>query len=186
VYRWNEDGMAGICDERQTFCGRELYVTISRRSLPMKNDFLSQITISPRYLGVDTDINKVIAQVKVAPNPHWVAFSPDGISAYTANHESTLVSVIDVPTLTVLGTIPVGMSPHSIAVHLSLALATNVNYDAGTVSVIDTWNSLADPREVNLAPWCGRPCRRGPATPWAINRRGDEGLRWTANDQRRR
>ncbi|MCA1694875.1 MAG: hypothetical protein LC749_09145, partial [Actinobacteria bacterium] len=20
VYRWNEDGMAGVCDERQTFC----------------------------------------------------------------------------------------------------------------------------------------------------------------------
>jgi YVTN family beta-propeller protein len=67
-----------------------------------------------------------------------VAFSPDGSRAYTANHESNLVSVIDVPTLTVLGTIPVGMSPHSIAVHPSLPLAANVNYDAGTVSVIDT------------------------------------------------
>ena len=32
----------------------------------------------------------------MAPNPHWVAFSPDGTFAYTANHESDLITVLDV------------------------------------------------------------------------------------------
>ena len=68
------------------------------------------------------------------PNP----FSRDGSRAYTADHESNVVSVIDTTTLKVLATIPVGTSPHSIAVHPNLPLVANVNYDAGTVSVIDT------------------------------------------------
>jgi YVTN family beta-propeller protein len=38
---------------------------------------------------VDTQTNSVLAQIKVAPNPHWVAFSRDSSEAYTAYSCST-------------------------------------------------------------------------------------------------
>lgn len=87
---------------------------------------------------VATDTNTVIAQIKVAPNPHSVAFSGNSSRAYTANHESNLVSAIDNAALGVLATIPVGTSPHSIAISPDRPLVADVNYDANSVSVIDT------------------------------------------------
>ena len=52
----------------------------------------------------------------MAPNPQWDAFSPDSKFAYTANHESNLITVLDVATKTVVGAVRVGKSPHSVAV----------------------------------------------------------------------
>ena len=45
---------------------------------------------------INTATNTVTTTLPVAPNPHWVAFSPDGNLAYTANHESNLITVLDV------------------------------------------------------------------------------------------
>ena len=81
----------------------------------------------------------------MAPNPHWVAFSPDGTFAYTANHESNLITVLDVATKTVVGEVRVGSSPHSVAVSPTEPLVANVNYDGHSVSVIDTrTNTVTD------------------------------------------
>ena len=74
----------------------------------------------------------------VAPNPHWVAFSPDGRFAYTANHESNLITVLEVATKKVVGEVRVGKSPHSVAASPTEPLVANVNYDGHSVSVIDT------------------------------------------------
>ena len=75
--------------------------------------------------------------IDVAPNPHWVAFTPDG-SRSTANHDSNVVSAIDTATNTVITTIPVPTSPHSIAVHPTRPILIVATYDADSASVIDT------------------------------------------------
>src|SRR4051794_7031483 len=87
---------------------------------------------------IDTATDSVVKTIAVAPNPHWVAFSPDGKIAYTANHESNLITVLDVGAKSVIGTVRVGKSPHSVAVSRTQPLVANVNYEAGSVSVIDT------------------------------------------------
>ena len=60
---------------------------------------------------IDTATNTVTRTLPVAPNPHWVAFSPDGTFAYTANHESNLITVLDVATKTVVGAGAGGQQP---------------------------------------------------------------------------
>ena len=87
---------------------------------------------------IDTATNTVTRTLPVAPNPHWVTFSPDGRFAYTANHESNRITVLDVATKTVVGEVRVGRSPHSVAVSPTDPLVANVNYDGHSVSVIDT------------------------------------------------
>ncbi|MEU4428759.1 YncE family protein [Actinoplanes sp. NPDC024001] len=78
------------------------------------------------------------ARISVPPNPHWVTFSPDGSIAYTANHESSQISVINTKDRLVLRNIKVGKSPHSIAVTPDGRTLIVTNYDLDTVEVFDT------------------------------------------------
>ncbi|MBG0562530.1 beta-propeller fold lactonase family protein [Actinoplanes aureus] len=77
-------------------------------------------------------------RISVPPNPHWVTFSPDGGIAYTANHESSQISVINAKEGLVLRNIKVGRSPHSIAVTPDGRTLIVTNYDLDTVEVFDT------------------------------------------------
>lgn len=78
------------------------------------------------------------ARISVPPNPHWVTFSPDGSIAYTANHESSQISVIKTEERLVLRNIKVGKSPHSIAVTPDGRRLIVTNYDLDTVEIFDT------------------------------------------------
>ena len=73
------------------------------------------------------------------PNPHWVEFSTDGTRAYTANHESNLVSVIDTATDTVVGRGP-GASGARTAWRCTRPgrCVADANYDCDSVTMIDT------------------------------------------------
>ncbi|MGA8236021.1 MAG: YncE family protein, partial [Candidatus Sulfotelmatobacter sp.] len=68
----------------------------------------------------------------------YVAFTPDGTSAYTANYNSNTVSVIDTASQTVVATVPVQSGPAGVAMALTsngtFAYVTNSN--SNTVSVI--------------------------------------------------
>jgi serine/threonine-protein kinase len=85
---------------------------------------------------VNTDSNIVARSVPMAPNPHRVIFAAG--RAYVVNHESNLVTVLNVADATILATIPVGRSPHSIAPSPDGSRVAVVNYDGNTVSMIDT------------------------------------------------
>ncbi|GIF19001.1 YVTN family beta-propeller protein [Actinoplanes tereljensis] len=78
------------------------------------------------------------ADITVPNNPHAVGFSGDLMRAFTANHESNLVAVIDMRTDKLLDTVPVSKSPHSIAVSPDGRRAMVVSYQTNTVDVIDT------------------------------------------------
>ena len=76
-------------------------------------------------------------QVVVPPNPHAVSFSARFMRAFTANHESNAVSIIDMRTEKVLKSVPVSRSPHSVAVSPDGRFALVAGYEANTADLID-------------------------------------------------
>ena len=79
-----------------------------------------------------------LAEIKVKPNPHAVGFSGDQMRAFTANHESNAVSVLDMRTNEVTRTIPVAKAPHSIAVSPDGRMVLVAGYEADAANLIDT------------------------------------------------
>jgi YVTN family beta-propeller protein len=69
--------------------------------------------------------------------PYGVAMSTDGTRAYVTDIQNNRVSVVDIATRAVVGSIAVGKSPWGIAVGRD-GRAYVVNSDDGTLSVIDT------------------------------------------------
>ncbi|WP_203794740.1 YncE family protein [Actinoplanes derwentensis] len=78
------------------------------------------------------------ARISVPPNPHWIVFTPDGKTAFTANHESSQLSVVNVADRLVLKNFKVGKSPHALAVTPDGAQLVVTNYDLDTVEVYDS------------------------------------------------
>jgi YVTN family beta-propeller protein len=76
-------------------------------------------------------------QVTVPPNPHAVSFSARYMRAFTANHESNAVSVIDMRTEKLLRSVPVSRAPHSVAVSPDGQFALVAGYEANTADLID-------------------------------------------------
>jgi len=86
----------------------------------------------------DTSTAKEVASYPVPHNPHWIAVTKDGRTGYTANHESNVVTVLDLADNgRVVTTIPVGTSPHSIAISPDGTRVSVCNFDSNNVSVID-------------------------------------------------
>jgi YVTN family beta-propeller protein len=54
--------------------------------------------------------------VEVGQRPWGVAISPDGSTVYTANGPSNDISIVDVATRTVVGTVKAGSKPWGAAV----------------------------------------------------------------------
>jgi YVTN family beta-propeller protein len=52
----------------------------------------------------------------VGKMPHWIAINPQGTTAWVTNEGSNTVSVVDLNTLTVTATIPVGNAPRKMVV----------------------------------------------------------------------
>ncbi|MCY1144579.1 YncE family protein [Actinoplanes sp. Pm04-4] len=81
---------------------------------------------------------RMVGELPVKPNPHAVGFSSDQMRAFTANHESNAVTVIDMRTNGVLQSIPVSKAPHSIAVSPDGRMALVAGYEADAANLIDT------------------------------------------------
>ena len=76
-------------------------------------------------------------RVVVPPNPHAVAFSADRRRAFTADHEASVVSIIDMRTDRVLKSIPVSRAPHSVAVSPNGRTVLVAGYEADAANLID-------------------------------------------------
>jgi YVTN family beta-propeller protein len=75
--------------------------------------------------------------VDLPPNPHAVGFSAGLMRAFTPNHESNVVSVIDMRTDRMLKSIPVSRAPHSIAVSPDGKTVLVAGYEADAANLID-------------------------------------------------
>ena len=60
--------------------------------------------------------NGTAVDIKVGKRPIGAAISPDGTLAVIANSKSSSVSVIDIKTATVIGTVKVGKKPHGVSI----------------------------------------------------------------------
>ncbi|MET0492648.1 MAG: YncE family protein [Actinoplanes sp.] len=83
------------------------------------------------------DGQRADGDIAVLPNPHAVAFSASLMRAFTANHESNAVSIIDMRTGKVLKSVPVSQSPHSVAVSSDGRMVLAAGYEADTADLID-------------------------------------------------
>ncbi len=92
-----------------------------------------------RVQVLDTATGQEVASYEVPRNPHWIAVSDDGTRAWTANHESDVLSVLD---LTdggrVVTQVPAGDSPHSVAVSPDGSRVAVVAFDSSTVHLVDS------------------------------------------------
>jgi YVTN family beta-propeller protein len=100
--------------------------TLQRRPAPARR---AQV---PRVAGA------TVATVSVGSLPTFVAVSPDGARACTANLTANSISVIDTATNTVVATVPVGGFPRALAFTPDGAFAYVTNFNSNSVSVIDT------------------------------------------------
>ena len=76
-------------------------------------------------------------RVMVPPNPHAVAFSAGLHRAFTADHESNAISIIDTRTDRLLKSVPVSRAPHSIAVSPDGRTVLVAGYEANAADLID-------------------------------------------------
>ena len=76
-------------------------------------------------------------RITVPPNPHAVGFSAAQQRAFTPNHESNVVSVIDMKNGKVLKSIPVSQAPHSLAVSPDGKTVLVAGFEANTADLID-------------------------------------------------
>jgi len=92
---------------------------------------------SNSVIVVRTKTGKIITEIEVQHQPHYVCLSPDESRIYVSNRGSDNVSVIDGGTYRVLSTLAVGDEPHEMATNLQgdkLYVANAGSYD---ISVID-------------------------------------------------
>jgi YVTN family beta-propeller protein len=84
-----------------------------------------------------TGDQRPVGQVRVPPNPHAVGFSAKLHRAFTSNHESNAVSVIDMRHNRLVKSIPVSRAPHSIAVSPDGRTVLVAGYEANTADLIN-------------------------------------------------
>ncbi|MBM2616573.1 beta-propeller fold lactonase family protein [Actinoplanes sp. LDG1-06] len=80
---------------------------------------------------------KLEGRVFVPENPHAVSFDTDGRRAFTPDHESSTVSVIDMRNDQRLRSIPVSAAPHSLAVSPDGRTVVVACFQANAVDIID-------------------------------------------------
>ena len=80
---------------------------------------------------------KPAGKVTVPANPHAVAFSGDLMRAFTADHESNAVAVVDMRSDRTVKSVPVSRAPHSIAVSPDGRRVLVAGYEADAVDLLD-------------------------------------------------
>jgi len=116
---------------------------------------LAYLTNSDNTVSVlDTATHAEVTAIAVGSLPLFVAVSPDGAWAYSANLLGNSVSIIDTATNTVAATVPVGAFPRAIAFTPDGAQAYVTNYNSNSISVIDTaTQSVVSTFAVGTRPW---------------------------------
>jgi YVTN family beta-propeller protein len=109
---------------------------------------------SNSVIVLNTETGRILAEVEVGTQPHFVALSPDETRAYVSNRGSDNVSVLDTRDYRVLSTINVGDEPHELETNDLGNLLYVANAGTQDISVVDLregkeWKRLAASR----GPW---------------------------------
>jgi YVTN family beta-propeller protein len=109
---------------------------------------------SNSVIVLDAENGRILAEVAVGIQPHFVTLSPDESRAYVSNRGSDNVSVLDTRNYQVISTIDVGDEPHEMVTNEQGDLLYVANSGTYDISVIDLdagveWKRLAASR----GPW---------------------------------
>jgi YVTN family beta-propeller protein len=88
-----------------------------------------------QLMTIDPARHGVVGSVGVGQRPHWTAISTDGTTAFQTNEASNDVSVVDLATLTLRATFPVGEAPRKIVLLPGSAAVNAPGSVTGPVSV---------------------------------------------------
>jgi YVTN family beta-propeller protein len=86
---------------------------------------------------IDIAGRKLIGNIAVPANPHWVAFDKNG-RFYTSDHMSARVTVLSAKTNTIIGEIMVGETPHSEAMSPDGSRLAVTSFNGNEVFLINT------------------------------------------------
>jgi YVTN family beta-propeller protein len=86
---------------------------------------------------IDLATKKVIQNIPVKPNPHWVVFGKNGVF-YVTDHQSAVVTVLNASTNRIIKTIQVGETPHSAALSPDGSRLAVTSYNGNAVFLINT------------------------------------------------
>lgn len=83
------------------------------------------------------DTGKMVADLKDTPGVHGVALAPDAGRGFTSNGGGNSVTVFDLKTHQVIGTVPVGQKPDAIIYDPAGKFVVALNGKSGTATVMD-------------------------------------------------
>jgi len=102
---------------------------------------------------IDLASKKVIHNIPVEPNPHWVVFDNKNGRFYVTDHMSTVVTVLNTNTNGIITTIEVGETPHSAALSPDGSRLAVTSFNGNEVFLVNT----ATDKEVAIIPVGGNP-----------------------------
>jgi YVTN family beta-propeller protein len=95
---------------------------------------------SNSLIVLNTQSEKIVAEIAIGSQPHFVCLSPDENKAYVSNRASDNVSVVDTKSYQVLANISVGDEPHEMALTpdgKTLYVANAGTYDVSVIDIIE-------------------------------------------------
>ncbi len=92
---------------------------------------------SNSLIVVDTGTDKILREIDIGMQPHFVCFSPDQSRAYVSNRASDNISVVDTRSYQVINTIIVGDEPHEMVITPDGKFMYVANAGTYDVSVVD-------------------------------------------------
>jgi YVTN family beta-propeller protein len=110
--------------------GRYLYVPNHNMTMGAPNGKVIDV--------IDTAQKRVVDNISVAMNPHWIVFGAGGQYLYVSDHMSKVVTVLNASNNSVVKTIPVGTTPHGEAISPDGSILAVTSYDGNFVTFIDT------------------------------------------------
>src|ERR1039458_3434204 len=85
----------------------------------------------------DTTLSRVVASIADTPGVHGVALAPTFNKRFTSNGRSNSVTIFELSSLKVLGTLPTGKKPDAIVYDPFTRRVFAANGDSGSLTVID-------------------------------------------------
>jgi len=110
--------------------GRYLYVPNHTMVMGVRNGQIIDV--------IDTVQKRVVHQISVPMNPHWIVFGAGGQYLYVSDHMSRVVTVLNASTNRIVKKISVGETPHGEAISPNGDILAVTSYNGNFVTFIDT------------------------------------------------
>lgn len=130
--------LASGCGQKESI---QRTTPISSNSIVKKQDdsllYIANIDVNTVTV-MDTQQNKVVAEIPVGREPRQLALSPDETTLYVTCMFDNKVDIINTKDKKVTASIPVGIEPFGVLTNRDGSQVYVANYRSSTVSVIDT------------------------------------------------